>query len=173
MKTCFKCRRQLPIVEFYAHPMMADGRLGKCKSCTKKDTADRVAKKKNDPHWVEVEMDRCRLKTRRQRADGIVAPVSPEDRAAWLLRNPEKHAAHVAVRTALRSGRLLRKPCEICGDKIAEAHHDDYSKPLCVRWLCDRHHKACHVEKRRLERAAKLLSAPAPNRECTEPVRWP
>jgi hypothetical protein len=33
--------------------------------------------------------------------------------------------------------------CEICGKK-AEAHHDDYGKPLEVRWLCFKHHREWH-----------------------------
>lgn len=59
----------------------------------------------------------------------------------WIDRNPEKHAAHTAVRSALRSGKLVRQPCEKCGSTHrVHAHHDDYSKPLEVRWLCPEHH---------------------------------
>jgi hypothetical protein len=43
----------------------------------------------------------------------------------------------------LRDNHLDRKPCEICGE-IAEAHHDDYSKPLDVKWLCFSHHRQHH-----------------------------
>lgn len=43
----------------------------------------------------------------------------------------------------LRDNHIERKPCEICGEK-AEAHHDDYGKPLEVRWLCFKHHREWH-----------------------------
>ncbi|UOF80573.1 putative hnhc nuclease [Caudoviricetes sp.] len=37
------------------------------------------------------------------------------------------------------------KPCEVCGtDNKVHRHHDDYSKPLQVRFLCPKHHKAIH-----------------------------
>lgn len=40
-------------------------------------------------------------------------------------------------------GKLIAQPCEGCGAK-AEKHHDDYAKPLQVRWLCRRCHLAEH-----------------------------
>ena len=43
----------------------------------------------------------------------------------------------------LRDKHLEKQPCEICGKK-AEAHHDDYDKPLEVRWLCFEHHREWH-----------------------------
>ena len=38
-------------------------------------------------------------------------------------------------------GKLKPEPCEGCGDPKAQKHHDDYSKPLEVRWLCVN----CHI----------------------------
>jgi hypothetical protein len=63
---------------------------------------------------------------------------------AWRERNPEKRAAQVAVGNALRDGKLIKGPCEReagggCDGRI-EAHHDDHSRPLDVRWLCATHH---------------------------------
>lgn len=63
---------------------------------------------------------------------------------AWAKRNPIKKAASTAVNNAIRDGRLIRQPCEVCGHEIAQAHHDDYSKPLDVRWLCTTHHAEWH-----------------------------
>lgn len=47
---------------------------------------------------------------------------------------------------ALYSGQILRRDCEVCGSAISEGHHDDYSKPLDVVWLCRTHHRARHRE---------------------------
>lgn len=59
-------------------------------------------------------------------------------------RNPVQEAARHAVKLAKRSGLLVRQPCEVCGADKAHAHHDDYSKPLEVRWLCSVHHDEHH-----------------------------
>lgn len=64
--------------------------------------------------------------------------------ANWRRANPEKYLAHVAVQRALASGDLVKQPCEVCGDPAVDAHHDDYSKQLDVRWLCRQHHVRLH-----------------------------
>ncbi|HEM7839616.1 hypothetical protein [Burkholderia multivorans] len=64
----------------------------------------------------------------------------------------EKVAAKIEVMKAIRAGRLTRQPCERCGESptakdgrsLVHAHHEDYSKPLHVRWLCVSCHYAEH-----------------------------
>lgn len=57
----------------------------------------------------------------------------------------ERRRAHVAAGCALAAGKLIRQPCEVCGSgRYVEAHHDDYAKPLDVRWLCKSHHRQHH-----------------------------
>lgn len=68
---------------------------------------------------------------------------------AWRLKNPLKIRAHRKVFVALRNGTLIRKPCEVCGKLITDAHHRDYRKPLEVVWLCRRHHQEADRNKRK------------------------
>lgn len=56
-----------------------------------------------------------------------------------------KQAARSAAREAVLRGELQRRPCEVVGCMVvAEMHHDDYSQPLVVRWLCRPHHFDVH-----------------------------
>lgn len=82
-------------------------------------------------------------------------------RAQWVLANPEKvqesqrryylkrklketQRVRMITGNAIKSGELIRQPCQYCNDLKVEAHHNDYSKPLEVQWLCPKHHKAWH-----------------------------
>lgn len=44
----------------------------------------------------------------------------------------------------IQRGQMSRQPCEICGDIHVQAHHEDYTKPYHVKWLCIRHHLDHH-----------------------------
>lgn len=44
----------------------------------------------------------------------------------------------------LRDKKIERPGCEVCGNEKSEAHHDDYTKPLEVKWLCLKHHRLYH-----------------------------
>lgn len=133
-KRCFKCGLVKSSLEFYRHPQMADGFLGKCKSCTKLD--------------VMVHRDSNLEAVRRYDRERSSLPHRRADRVARFkrkaLEEPLKYSARVAVSNAVRDGRLLRVPCEVCGAVNSEAHHEDYSKPLEVVWLCKLHHEIAH-----------------------------
>lgn len=77
--------------------------------------------------------------------------------------DPMKTAARKAVENALRDGRLVRKACDKCGASRAHAHHEDYSKPLDVMWLCPKHHKARHRELLKKEKAASPVKERRPS----------
>ena len=51
------------------------------------------------------------------------------------------------------------KNCEICGNPKVDAHHDDYSRPRDVRWLCRAHHRQHHA----LHGPGKNHPAPRPD----------
>lgn len=64
-------------------------------------------------------------------------------------KNKIKISARAKANRAIKSGKLTRLPCEVCNIEPAEAHHDDYTKPLEIKWLCSSHHKQHHgIEKR-------------------------
>lgn len=59
-------------------------------------------------------------------------------------RYPDRIHARTVVYRAKKNGTLINKPCVICGDINVVAHHEDYSKPLDVIWLCRKHHSELH-----------------------------
>jgi hypothetical protein len=130
-KECFKCQKTKPLDEFYLHPQMADGRLGKCKTCTKLDAGKRLIERRQ--YVREYDQWRQRLPSRRLKKQ--------EYHKRHNRRYPEKAKARELAGNAVRDGRLAKKPCEVCGDPIAQKHHSDYSKPLEVQWLCFKHHR--------------------------------
>jgi len=133
-KTCFKCGITKPLSSFYRHAAMADGHLGKCKECTKKDTKSNYRLKIDQYH----EYDKKRGQDPERKKKMV------EYSRSKRKRYPLKYAAWREVQGALIKGVLIRMPCEVCGHNVVEAHHDDYSKPLEVKWLCRRHHKILH-----------------------------
>lgn len=110
---------------------MADGLLGKCKECTKADSTRR----RNEKHAEVCAYDRERARRPERKAKTLAYQV------AMRKRSPEKYAARSAVSNAVRDGKLKKSPCVHCGDPRAQAHHNDYSKPLDVVWVCFKCHR--------------------------------
>ena len=138
MKTCFKCNELKPLSEFYKHSTMADGHINKCKECAKFDS-----NKHRSENLEKVrEYDRFR--------DKFVHRVKQrsEVNRLWRAEDKRRQSAHNAVKRAMVSGKLVRMPCERCGNQKSLAHHEDYDKKLDVMWLCQPCHKQRHKELR-------------------------
>lgn len=74
--------------------------------------------------------------------------MPPEEQNAYgtghnIEERHKRKKARVMFNHYLRDNHIERQPCEICGAK-AEAHHDNYDKPLDVRWLCFKRHRQWH-----------------------------
>jgi len=131
-KSCFKCKQVKCLSEFYKHSEMKDGHLNKCKDCTKVDV---LSHRNNNLEKIR-EYDRARGSRR-----------TSEETKAYRNKYPKKCKAHYAVKRAIKSKKLFREKCTECGrTDNTHAHHDDYDKPLNIRWLCPPCHFAWHTK---------------------------
>lgn len=124
---CAKCRQTLPLSAFCKDKSRRNGHSNFCRPCR----TERRRAYQRDPQSVITAARRARQK------------------------NPKRDIAKRAVRRAIERGELSRpNKCDRCsqvppprnGRSSIEAHHDDYNKPLAVRWLCVPCHAAVHVE---------------------------
>lgn len=76
---------------------------------------------------------------------GVRSDAAKWQKEQWR-RYPKKMRARQDLRYAVRKKYIERGPCEVCGVKKTDAHHNDYSKPLDVIWLCRKHHQQHHAK---------------------------
>ena len=127
MKACSKCGLVKDESEFYKRSSKNDKLRAICRIC--------VSKYQKTPEVLKRHRKASAKYERTEKGKRIVA----EKRKRCRANNPEKIAARNAVNNAVRDGRLEKKPC-YCGELKLEGHHEDYSKPLDVEWLCTKHH---------------------------------
>lgn len=90
-----------------------------------------------------------RCKNATKKVHGYCSVCHADYMREWRKTHPlnakqrKKDIARSYLNVYVRRGKVKRLPCEICGQK-AEAHHEDYSKPLEVVWLCRKHHLQHH-----------------------------
>lgn len=59
----------------------------------------------------------------------------------YALKNKVRSKAWQIAGYAEYSGRIIKKPCIVCGEKKVHKHHPDIRKPLEIVYLCAFHHK--------------------------------
>lgn len=64
-----------------------------------------------------------------------------------------------------KKGLIQKAPCIICGEEKVDGHHEDYSRPLDLVWLCRSHHRQLHaghsIEKMKKEEDDKRSNKPS------------
>ena len=96
-----------------------------------------------EPEWLDY-FDR--------KAKGRNRIENLERQKIYAKKNPEKIKAEAKLRYAVKTGKI-KKPniCSGCGlffpSRRLYAHHDDYNKPLEVRWFCPYCHRLIHYLK--------------------------
>ena len=127
MKTCSKCGLVKNESEFGRNCTTKDGLQGWCKKC----------KHTHQKEYRKTDAGKNALQKHQQSNSRKTT-----NRKYYLKhkeKNREKACARSAVYYAIKTGRLIKEPC-FCGEVKVQAHHDDYSKPLDVEWLCSKHH---------------------------------
>jgi len=117
VKKCGFCGKTKPKSEFSLNNTRPSGLQGRCKTCFTESYA--IWRTKNRERYNQKQY-------------------------AHMRKFPERTKARGVVRHAIQSGALVKKPCEECGEIKVHAHHEDYSQPLLVNWLCIKHHEEIH-----------------------------
>lgn len=133
-----------------------------CRMCDKPSKRLMVYKYKNNgkplnPPWqICHECSRIRYKKYHKTKESKKVLKAAQSR--MYLKHKEKWLVRLKTRYAIEKG-LLKKPdrCEVCEKKVSghklQAHHEDYTKPLEVIFLC----YSCHADADR-ERESRLSS---------------
>ena len=151
MKDCIGCSCTKPLSDFPKRKDAKDGCRNTCNTCTNSDwkeykQGNRESYLENARRYTRTEKGRELRKSWRLSAKG--REINREYQERYRLESPEKHKAHYLLAYAVKTGKVTKSEnCNKCGssDHI-HGHHEDYSKPLEVEWICAICHVALHKE---------------------------
>lgn len=146
VKTCSSCGKIKQLSEFSRYCRALDGLQRVCKRCQNEYTKRRYRRKKEEiRHKARENLKNREFDRLRHKNPGAVASAAKRS-ALWYNNRPDARRAKDAVSYALKTGRLVKGCCEVCDTtERIHAHHEDYSKPLDVHWLCALHHRRLHA----------------------------
>lgn len=150
-RKCSNCQKIKLLSQYYKNKHEESGYSYECKSC--KDLKEKNKRKENPGKYKLLyskyyENNKEKIIKRKkdyEKTDHAKELACKRSLQSRTIHAFEYNSRQIAGR-AIKTGVLIRKPCEVCGstEKI-HAHHKDYSKPLDVHWLCVLHHKHVHM----------------------------
>ncbi|CAL9961168.1 endonuclease [Vibrio phage K24] len=147
MKKCTKCQIEKECTDFQVRSASKDGFTARCKQClsdydkSRANNSSRVRARK-EYQKTDAYKESARRASRKYARDNKEKRKESVDK--YREKNKKKYQCHGIVAYAIKCGNLVRNHCEVCYSAKTHAHHDDYDKPLDVRWLCDKHHNEWH-----------------------------
>ena len=133
MKKCNKCNKTKLLSEFHKSYTgnYKQEVVGQCKMCRAEYSREHYKKNKKEI----LRKQRTYLQTEKGKANKL--------RNAYRMKKkyPKKWKTRWTANNAVRLGKIRMGKCEVCGHTKPEIHHDDYDKPLQIRWFCMEHHK--------------------------------
>ncbi len=144
MKPCKKCKKNLPLSEYSRDKRLSDGHRNDCKNCLK-EIRNRPDRKQKEREWQRRNMGRY-AETRKNYRNSHKSEEAIRMNK-YRKNNRYKINTHQRVYVAIRDGKLVKpSKCSECGQHgLVQGHHEDYSKPLEVVWLCPKCHKSRHL----------------------------
>ena len=122
---------------------------------------DQFKNKKERNEWYKKYREKRRLKFRKYNREYNKKwrkKFGYEAIKRYSQKYPEKIRAKNLLGKAVYRGHIIRGSCVVCGKKKAQAHHEDYSRPYYVIWLCPVHHKEVHLKKLSTPKRKKKLA---------------
>lgn len=148
-KQCRTCKEMKPAGEFYTDTRGSHGLSSSCKPCVRRrvalwEKANPDRKRENGVRCYNPVLKRASYERMLEKPG--YKEILSERCKRYRDRCPEKHKARTLCQRAVRAGTLVRPTeCSECKKSCKpEGHHDDYSKPLEVAWLCPRCHRQRH-----------------------------
>lgn len=156
-KICKECNSVKSLDHFYEGRGMKDGHLNQCKVCHNKSSKKNFALKMKSPEYVLKRREKGRETARNRGYKRAPKDKETAYRKAQREKFDQKYRARNKLNNALRAGKIIKESCSVCSNSDSEAHHEDYSKPLEVIWLCPKHHASRHVLFREQELKEKII----------------
>lgn len=129
-KICISCKKQF----------MGANRSQRCNGCQDKFRLNSRSKwnKKYNNLNLEIVRKMKRDYQKTEKGKEVAKKVAKKMKILY----PEKFKARYSLNDAVKSGKIIKpKKCQLCDiETKLEGHHHDYSKPLDVKWLCNRCH---------------------------------
>jgi len=200
MRICKRCKIEKNDEEFGKLSCSKDGINPRCRKCccesvkNSKKSPEAIAKKKlyvaewqkanrekrlqQSRDWYQRNLEQARDKslkaTKKYLGTDHGKQKARERSANWEKNNPEKRRVHDRTMYAVKTGKIIRPNfCSKCNKEcVPHAHHEDYTKPYDVLWLCSichfyLHHEHKHHRERASEKTSKDDAVLRPSNEST------